>query len=416
MESITTLRHPPDRKRRRVVLVAVLSLAAGGLIAGHALRDPIRGPAWLDLGFASPEAQVYRAWNRYFESKGGDLQGTADLPSAFWAPDELAKWPLCDLAGAYVPAGAIPTMRQVVPIAGTEKDDYEIVVDFLNIPFGGNPPQVGIPLTATWRVTRRGDRWLIANVLPERTRAWHTETIGQVTYHVEPGLTFDPTRASRAVAFIDSLADAFGVPRLGPLDYYVTSSVDAADHALGLDSPTHFGPAGGFAKPVDRLLFSGIPAWGEEYRHELAHLVLQPLIRMSPVTVLASEGIATWLGGSGGNDFPAVVGQLRDYLNAHPGVGLDSTIAHGRVPQAEFYASGAVLCEMLYRRGGVPALKAFLAAGPGTDQVRTTLVRSLGEPWERIAVDWRRTVDRVASPRGVRPLSNAPALLKGSPP
>jgi hypothetical protein len=48
---------------------------------------------------------------------------------------------------------------------------------------------------------------------------------------------------------------------------------------LGAVVPERFGAAGGFAKPVNAQVFSGIPALGEEYRYELAHVVLLLIIR-----------------------------------------------------------------------------------------------------------------------------------------
>ncbi len=320
------------------------------------------------------------------------------MPSSLWVEDEQSKWPMYDLAGFYVPEGAVPEIANIVPRPGGEASDYEVAVNFFNGPIGNAQSKRVIALTATWRVKRQAGRWLLANVLPERTRSWHTETVGQILYFVEPGLVFDRARALRAVGFVDSLADAFGVPYLNGLDYYVTSTVDAALEAIGVNYPTRFGPGGGFAKPVNQQLFAAVPAWGENYRHELTHLVLRPLLDGATMTILASEGIATWYGGSAGKGLPATVGQLRDYLVRHPGTTLDSVMVSGGIPQTETYAAGAVLCDMLFRRGGVNYLKAFLAAGPGAEQLRSALIEMLGQPWEGIVSEWRKAVDRMAGP------------------
>ncbi len=103
---------------------------------------------------------------------------------------------------------------------------------------------------------------------------------------------------------MDSLALAFGVAPPPRLDYYVTESVDQALETLGARFPRTFGAAGGFAKPVNWQVFSGIPSLGEEYRHEIAHVVLLPIIRGSSTSLLASEGVPTRLGGTAGRDYP----------------------------------------------------------------------------------------------------------------
>jgi len=100
-------------------------------------------------------------------------------------------------------------------------------------------------------------------------------------------------RADRAAAFIDSLATAFGVPRLEHLTYYLTSSVDDVYRILGLETDKKWGPVGGLAQPVNHQLLSGIPAVGEDYRHELAHMVIMPLLMGRPTLYFISESVPT---------------------------------------------------------------------------------------------------------------------------
>jgi hypothetical protein len=166
--------------------------------------------------------------------------------------------------------------------------------------------------------------------------AWKRYTVGQIGYVVDPELIFDSAKARSAVAFVDSLASAFDVPALGPLEYYVTSSVDVAMDILGADFPVKYGPHGGFSKPVNHQTFSGIPSLGENYRHELTHLVLSPLFMGNTTTILASEGVATWLGGT--------------------------------------------------------------SDGPTAHDLRVSVEHLLGHPWPKIASDWRATVNRMAAP------------------
>ncbi|MGH7523237.1 MAG: hypothetical protein ACREK8_02930 [Gemmatimonadales bacterium] len=176
-------------------------------------------------------------WQAYFQSKGGDLAGNAGTSSTLWVPDEQAKWPLYDLAGFYVPAGALPEVVNIRMIHGTATPAYEITVRFSSAVATGTPGSGRTVLAATWIVERRAGRWLLANTLPRRTQTWHRERVGQIQYFVEPSLTFNRARAVAAVQFIDSLAAAFGVARLRSLDYYVAPTVDAVLKALGVRRP-----------------------------------------------------------------------------------------------------------------------------------------------------------------------------------
>ena len=202
----------------------------------------------------------------------------------------------------------------------------------------------------------------------------------------------------RAAAFVDSLAAALGVPRVDSVDYYVASSVDAAMAALGVASSIRYGAKGGFAKPVNYQVFSGIPRLGENYRHELTHIVVLPLLEHSRTTILASEGLAAWLGGTEGADFRGSVGALAQYLAAHPSVTLDSVLDSPSIPQAVRYTTGAVLCDMVFDAGGTAEIKQFLE----TDQtaIRDVLDVLLREPWPTITDEWRTAVDRLADRGG----------------
>ena len=55
------------------------------------------------------------------------------------------------------------------------------------------------------------------------------------TYWYEPGQEAHPDAVRRAGRFVDSVAALFGVTPPAKLDYYVTGSIDAAYHIIGLE-------------------------------------------------------------------------------------------------------------------------------------------------------------------------------------
>jgi len=160
-----------------------------------------------------------------------------------------------------------------------------------------------------------------------------------------------------------------------------------------------FGSNGGFSKPVNEQLFSGNPALGENYRHELVHVVALPLASHG-TTLLASEGLATWLGGTEGVDYRGSVRTLARYLAAHPAVTLDSAMYSPSTPRGVRYATGAVLCSMLADAGGVPAVERFVE--DQSSDARPLLSQLLGRPWSVVSADWRRLTALVAD-SGSRP-------------
>lgn len=340
---------------------------------------------WAAPGASGPEAEIYRIWMRRLAANDGRYAATAAFPSPDWLASEQQEWPLYDLAGTYLPDGATPEVLSIVPEPGVS-GEYRVVTAF-HAPDEYNTMRSKL-IRMTVFADRAGGRWVFGNALPRLTRDWRHETVGPITYVLAPGDSFDRARATRASAFIDSLAAAFHVPRVDHVTYYLTSSDDEVFRILGLETDRKWGPVGGAAQPVNHLIFSGIPALGEEYRHELVHLVLTSLMDGHPSPVLISEGVPTWLGGTTGMTFPVAARGLAQFLVEHPAVTLDSLLAPG-APVIRFYPAGAVFADMTFRRGGTEAVKALFDIGQTPLAFQGGAERLFKEPWPSIAADWR---------------------------
>lgn len=372
-----------SRSRSSVVAwVALLVVAAG--LSGFA-SAPSR----------ASEQEVRQLWNEYLASKRGQFAVNAGQPSRLWSASEQAQWSMYDLAGFYLPDQAIPEVLSVTPVRPAADSAYQIVTRFWPEGTTARDSSTKPVLTMTVYARREDGRFVLANALPYRTSAWVRETRGRVTFRVAPALRFDATRAARAAAFVDSLAAAFQVAPPPRLDYYVTESVDQALEILGVVIPGRFGAAGGFAKPVNFQVFSGIPALGEEYRHEIAHVVLLPIIRGSSTSLIASEGVPTWFGGTAGRDFQGSVRHLDSLLRAQPQLTLDNIVDDMGVPSDIRNAAGAVLAGMVHDASGVDAVREYMRT-PGRG-IRDVLTRLLQRPWPTIVKDWRRRVERIAA-------------------
>jgi hypothetical protein len=283
----------------------------------------------------------------------------------------------------------------VAPVNPAVDTAYRIVTRFWPAGATTRDSSATPVLTMTVYARREGRRWVLASALPYRTSTWARETRGRISYRVAPALRFDPTKALRAATFVDSLAAAFGVPAPPRIDYYVAESVDQALEILGAVVPERFGPAGGFARPVNAQVFSGIPALGEDYRHELAHVMLLPIIRDGTSSLLASEGIPTWFGGTAGRDFQGSVQHLASLLRAQPKLDLDAIVYDMSVSSEIRNAAGAVLARMVYEVGGIDAVREYLRT-PG-HAIPDALERLLQRSWDAIGTDWRRCVDQIAA-------------------
>jgi len=331
----------------------------------------------------APNREILRAWSHYLESMGGDYYAGAWKPSTYWLASEQRRWHVYALALAYLPDSAEP---QVLGIDQIKADLYKVVTRFTED--SATSPMQSPTVRVTVFAQRVGHDWVFANALPRLTSTWRRRTIGPITYVMEPAYPFDARRAEGAARFTDSLASAFGVPRMPPLTYYLTSSSDEVYRIMGLETDKVWGPVGGVAQPRNHMLFSGNPAVGEDYRHELAHMVLLPL--MGNTLYFVSEGVPTWVGGTTGMDFRRAAREFSTYLAEHLNVTLDSVV-DGRLPAKQLYPGAAVFVSMVYDQGGTEAVKRLYNSG---DDFRGAMERLFAKPWAAIVADWR---DRVMS-------------------
>ena len=192
---------------------------------------------------------------------------------------------------------------------------------------------------------------LVADTIERR------EHVGRIAYTVAPGHAFDRTRATRAARFVDSLAAAFGVAPPDSVAYLVAGSPDEAQRALGMEWTL---AVPGRAYVANRFLYSGDPSLGEFYAHELAHVVLAPAAT-GAVPGMAHEGLATWVGGSLGRDFPSLMREYGAFLRGRPAVTLTGVVRDEYEFDAGWRPAGALLFQLVYERGGMPAVRALLA-------------------------------------------------------
>ena len=375
--------------------VLALLLIACPAPASDPFTDPRAGDALraeLDSYPDGPVTAVHRLWTAYLESKA---DGFDCGPSDYWLASEQGTWTtpdgreytLCyDLAGAMLGARREYAVLRIDPVPGTGGTEYSITTLFPAGDIAGHDALV------TVFAVREGDDWKLAGALGRLTRTWRQETVGRFTYIIRPGHVFSRERAQAAVAFADSLADAFGVPRIRPLRYYVVADADAMLHVMGYRPDTTYGGAGGRSLPG--IIISGDPAFGEKHGHEIAHHVIQPL-QGPRLHIVASEGVPTWLGGTRGMHYPDALLTLRAWLEEHPAATLDSVLADNGHPMHN--PAAALLSAMVYEQGGVDAIRRFLDSGPTWPAFRAGVEEIFGASWKSVADEWRRRAMRVDS-------------------
>jgi hypothetical protein len=209
-------------------------------------------------------------------------------------------------------------------------------------------------------------------------------------------------RINRSIKFVDSVARIFKVPPPDHLDVYVTGAIDEAERAVGLDFFTRAGLSrGGVALPFN-IVLAADPAVGEAYLHEFVHVVLGG--RFPGNNGLFNEGVATWLAGSQGRTLRQLYVHLRQYQERHPTLTMAELLRGGasdvdaRAWTDAHRATGALIAETIYRRGGLNALRAFALLRGSPENLLGALPGQLGLPSDPTALDrwWRSEAERVA--------------------
>lgn len=374
----------------RLSLPALMSaLAMTTANPAHAQLDSLAIHVAIGWGVdtvSSPNHEIFSLWRAYLASHPEVLRH-----SAYWSRAEQAQWPDFDLLRMVYQGPPKITVIQLAPAPGLDstyviRNLFAAVVESTH----------DVKPIALYRVyaTREGGRWVLANALPRATRHWKRETIGHVTFVYPPTHAFDRASARGSAGFVDSLARAFDVPVPVGITYYLADNVDDIFRARGLDFfPTAGDTIYGQSLTGDNLVVTA--GVGERHRHELSHLVLLPLMVAGRTNRLVAEGLATWVGGSEGLPFPELVPGLRQYVESHPDLTIRSVLSDPPTRQGSLdvgYDGLAVLCQMVYEKGGIPAIRELATAGVAPDSVLSVAARMLSIRPSDLDAAWRQAL------------------------
>ena len=362
------------------------------------LRAQVPPTVRIAVGFGvdtarSPNREIFQLWRTYLLGRPDSVR-----PTVLWSRSEQEQWPHFDVLRSYVYQGFSKfTVLDLLPAVGL---DSTYLIRTLVASVSDSVEDVRpLALYRTYAVREHG-RWVLANALPRLTRHWDNETIGRIRFVFPRTRSFARSRAQSAAVFVDSLARAFDVRAPATIHYYFTDDLRETLRAAGLEFfPLGSDTVGGRANVHNQLVFIGSSSKGEEYRHELSHIVLAPFLAGLETAGLLQEGLMTWTGGSAGLDFKALMPALKRYLDAHPDLTLESIMTKPPLREGSLdvgYDGLAALCDMVHKAGGLTALRALANAGTEPRLVLSTASRLLRIAPVELDAHWRNHIAALA--------------------
>ncbi|MES2132137.1 MAG: hypothetical protein V4506_07285 [Bacteroidota bacterium] len=219
--------------------------------------------------------------------------------------------------------------------------------------------------------TKENNKWKLKNSISILTQTWKRKTIGKITFIYPSEHPFNETLANKANKFCDSIALKFQLSDWEAFDFYITKSGDELGKLLGFDFFS-IGYTTGMGMNDERILLSGIDS--EWYPHEFVHLVIENKNRHG----IINEGFATWLGGAMEKTFEERAKILAQQLIKNDTVTFDDILNKKWGWQfVAYYTTGAILCKLIYDKGGIIALKKLLDTSPDNHKLIQTICELL---------------------------------------
>src|SRR6185437_8894063 len=371
--------------RRQVAKTVSLMLGFAWPLVAQTPDIPVRVAVGFAVDTTSPaNHEIFRIWSDYLGSRP-----SCTSPSPAWSGEDL----LC----SQVYQGFTSfTVASLEPAAGMDST-YLIRTLVGSL---GDSAHAFLPLALyrTYAIREHG-HWALTNALPLETRTWKHERIGRVTFVFPPRHVFARMKAEGSARFVDSLAAAWSLTPPDSIGYYFTDNPKDTQRAMGLDYIPAPDTAWGLADTQHQMVFVGSSRSGEDYRHELAHLVLIPFTRAHPPARPVNEGLATWTGGSAGLRFRELIPALRRYLEAHADLTLEQIMADAPRREGSLdvgYDGFAVLCDLVYAKSGLTGITSLADAGRDPTAVLAAAAHAVGVPVEELDQAWRARVRELA--------------------
>jgi len=200
-------------------------------------------------------------------------------------------------------------------------------------------------------------------------------------YYYPSTYSFNNQKANQMAEFYSKISSMYGNTDKRKVIYIIGNSLDEANNIIGFDytiMSSSFPDAAYTIKGQNIIL-----ATREDKMHEIIHSIFMPMFPEG--NSLFQEGIATYYGGSAGQNYSLLVDQLREMIINNPDIDLskfddlDKVLDNGT---NYFYTIGAIFIDYALKNGGTKKVKALFQypiANPNpSDNAISAIKKELG--------------------------------------
>ncbi|WP_300596549.1 hypothetical protein [Niabella sp.] len=191
-------------------------------------------------------------------------------------------------------------------------------------------------------------------------RDWYKKEVGNILFYKESKDAFNLEQARACNIYNDSIAAIFKVPPK-KFTYYSCKDPVQLFNLMGYDFRYEMFLSRTGGMRIGDGLYSARNA--EHYPHEIAHLYISDIAGENACTI-ASEGIATYFGGSDPKTFKETIRSLYQYLLKYADVPVDDLLFKDKRTDddvSRLYATGGILAKLIYEQQGLEGWRKFLA-------------------------------------------------------
>ena len=334
---------------------------------------------------------VVRAWRDYLLARSDP----GKRPT-FWSAADRKRSPDPDLllaSESYV-LEAHAVLLEALPLVTGDSSRWVLRTMYFQ---PGSAARPGLLAQERIHVVRESSRWVLSHPIADATSGWVRRVAGPIEYVVHPTLQFNASRADATARWADSTARRFGLGPVAPITYYQVPHLAAAFSLMGLDWAISADRVGGRANPEARIVFAAHPCYGEAYRHELAHVLLAPLVKGR--SSFAGEGLGYWLGGARGRSFAGMIRDMAAYLDDRPALQLRTILEDRRNGDAASvrFPAAAVVFEIAHRRGGDAGVLRLIDQLGAREPTLGSIATALGMSAAELESAWQSLVRSLAA-------------------